>query len=97
MLTITRRAGEKLAEAVSRRTRDPRKVMRLCITPAGVAPFDLIPDEEAEGDRVMTCEGGRRVLLVGHRLAEALESMVIDCRPTPSGTVFTILPSCPVN
>jgi len=97
MLTITRRAGQKLMEAVSTRTRDPRKVMRLCMTPAGVAPFDLILDEEVDGDQVMTGDGGRKVLLVGRRLAEALERMVIDCRPTPVGFVFTILPSSPVN
>jgi len=97
MLTITRRAGQKLMEAITTRTRDPRKVMRLCMTPSGFGPFDLILDEEGEGDQVVTGEDGRRVLLVGPLLADALDRMVIDCRSTPAGLLFTILPSDPVN
>jgi hypothetical protein len=97
MLTITQKAGKKLLEAVSTRTRDPRKVLRLCMTPSGLGPFDLIPDVEGAGDQVITSEDGKKVLLVGSRLAEALDYMVIDCRKTPVGFVFTILQSDPVN
>jgi hypothetical protein len=96
MLTITRRAREKLREALSIQTRDPRKSMRLCMTPSGFGPFDLILDEQGEGDQVVV-EDGRTLLLVGPLLACALDKMVIDCRNTPMGVVFTLLPSDPVN
>jgi hypothetical protein len=96
MLTITRKAREKLREAIAVQTRDPRKSMRLCMTPSRFGPFDLILDEEGEGDHVVV-EDGRKVLLVGPLLACALDKMVIDCRNTPTGFVFTILPSDPVN
>jgi hypothetical protein len=66
------------------------------MSPSGFGPFDLILDEEGEGDQVVV-DGGRKVLLVGPLLAGALDKMVIDCRNTSIGLVFTILPLDPVN
>ncbi len=97
MLSLTRKAAEKLREAIKTRTEDPEKGMRLCMTPAGFAPFDFMLDEEGEGDQVVTNEDGRKVLLVGPLLATALREMIIDCRVTPMGSVFTIARLDPVN
>jgi len=97
MLTLTQRAREKLREAIQTRTENPAKGMRLCMTPTGFAPLDFVLDEEREGDQVVTGEDGCKVLIVGPMLAEALREMVIDCRGTPAGSMFTIAKKAPVN
>jgi len=97
MLTITARAGKKLAEAATTRAGTPGKLMRLCMTPSGFGPLDLFLDEAGEGDLVVTSQDGRKVLLVGPLLADALDGMVMDCRNTPAGLVFTLVLSDPVN
>ena len=97
MLTVTRRALEKLKETLRYQCPNNKKGIRLVLTPSGITPFDFILDEEGDGDQVVTCEDGRKVLLVGRQLAAALSKMVIDYRTTPIGVGFTLTPSDPIN
>lgn len=97
MLTVTTRALQKLKEALQVQTSDLKQAIRLVLTPSGIAPLDFILDEEGEGDQVVLCEEGRKILFVGPSLADALRNMEIDYRMTPIGCTFALLPLTPVN
>ena len=97
MLTVTSRALQKLKEALQIQATDRKQGIRLVLTPSGIAPFDFILDEESEGDQVVHCEDGSKVLFVGPSLADALSNMEIDYRMTSIGCTFALLPLIPVN
>jgi len=97
MLTVSKRAEERLKQALKEYTRDIRKGIRLILNPFEQPPFDFILDEAGSGDQVVKSEEGSQMLIIGAGLASALGDMVIDYLDTPIGPGFAFLPNQPVN
>ena len=78
MLSVTKKAKNKLREVLLDQTTNPKIAFR--ITPFFSEPtkFWLILDHEKEGDLIIENEGGRNILLANSSLAPELEGMVLD-------------------
>jgi len=78
MITVTKKAKEKLKEALLEHTTNPRLAFR--ITPIFSKPtrFWLVLDNEKEGDYVIENEEGRNLLFINSCLAPELEGMVLN-------------------
>lgn len=97
MLTVTKRARARLAQALRQQTEDPDKAIRLILAPSLFAPIAFILDEQEEGDQVVKDEEGENVLLLGPSVGAALEGSVIDYCETDIGCAFTLCKLGPVN
>lgn len=97
MLTVTKRAKARLAEAIRQQTEDPNKAIRLILAPSLFSPIAFILDEQEEGDQVVKDEDGDNVLLLGPSVGAALDDSIIDYCETNMGCAFTLGKLGPVN
>jgi Fe-S cluster assembly iron-binding protein IscA len=90
MLSITTTAKEKLKEALQNKTEDPEVAVRIIPSDSTLNQLELALDKEKEGDHVVTSEEGKKLLLIGSNLVQALEGKTFDYQETPQGSGFII-------
>ena len=90
MLTVTSTAKEKFTEILQERETDPDVAIRVIASPSVENKFDLILDRKKEGDQVIENEEGKNILLIGAKVASALEGKTVDYNEKPQGAGFTI-------
>jgi len=86
MVTVTEVAREDLKVALPVRS-SGYVAFRLLLT--GRYGFCLALDREREGDQVVE-QGGRKVLLLGREVGDAIEGCTIDCRKSAHGPCLVI-------
>jgi len=80
MITVTESAKQTLRKVLaSTGVEDPEMGLRMNIL--GLGEYNLVPDAEREGDQVVEHEG-RKVLLIGDKISQALDGRTIDCDET---------------
>lgn len=95
MLSVTTTAKKKLKETLQSKTEDPEVAIRIIPSHSTPNQLELALDKEKEGDHVVISEEGKKVLLVGSNLIQALEGKVFDYQETPQGSGFIILKLTP--
>ena len=78
MITVTKKAQEKLKEALLEHTTNPRLAFRISSLFSKPTQFWLFLDNEQEGDFVIENEEGRNLLLINSSLAPELKGMVLN-------------------
>ncbi len=86
MVTVTERAAQLLKDIQEGHEEAAGKILRLVSKEEG---FELVFDEQAEGDRVVQ-SGETGVLLIAAEVSNMLSGATIDCQDTPAGPRFTL-------
>jgi len=87
MVTVTDQAAEVLRATLDQTRTAPGQALRLLLRPGG--GFGLGLDQEREGDRVVTADG-EKILLVMPAIAEAVGQATIDAEETEEGPKLVI-------
>ena len=86
MVTVTEVARQDLKAALPVRSSG---YVAFRLIPTGRHRFGLALDREREGDQVVE-QGGRKVLLLGREVGDAIEGCTIDCRKSAQGPSLVI-------
>lgn len=87
MLTVTEKAAEELKSTLDAVEPEDGQILRLIYDQS--SGFGLTLDEEQEGDQIVE-SAGKKVLLIGSDLADAVDGATIDVRDTDEGPRLTI-------
>ena len=87
MVTVTDQAAEVFRATLDQTRTAPGQALRLLLRPGG--GFGLGLDQEREGDRVVTADG-EKILLVMPAIAEAVGQATIDAEETEEGPKLVI-------